>query len=98
MLLHASREQFDVSCRVAHGHRAEDVQHVVTVQDMRIELPSASWTDTVLRPEDDAHTLTVALQSASDWAPLELLAQADRELAVRTEVVRAEPIQLTLTL
>lgn len=98
MLLHASREEFDVSCRVAHAECAEDVQHVVTVAGMRIELPSASWTDTVLRPEDDAHTLTVALQSASDWAPLDLLTQADRDLAVRTEVARVETVQLTLTL
>ena len=43
--------------------------------DMRIELPSASWADTVHRADDDAHTLTVASQSASDWAPLDLLPQ-----------------------
>lgn len=97
MLLHASREQFDVSCRVARSHRPEDVQHVVTVQAMRIELPSASWTDTVLRAEDDAHTLTVAMQSASDWAPLDLLGHVDPATSVRTAVARTEPQQLTLT-
>jgi hypothetical protein len=64
---------------------------------MRIELPSASWSDTAPRAEDDAHTLTVALQSASDWAPLELLPAVDAALAMRTEVARSEPLQLTLT-
>ena len=62
---------------------------------MRIELPSASWADTVLRAEDDAHTLTVAGQSASDWAPLELLPEPDG--AVHTAVTRAEAVALTLT-
>lgn len=62
---------------------------------MRIELPSASWADTVQRAEDDAHTLTVAGQSASDWAPLELPREDDT--AVRMEVERAEPVVLTLT-
>lgn len=98
MLLQPSREVFDVSRRVAREQRAGNVQHVVTVQAMRIELPSASWADTAPRPEDDAHTLTVALQTPSDWAPLELLAQADPELALHTEVARIQPLQLTLTL
>jgi hypothetical protein len=64
---------------------------------MRIELPSASWAETALRAEDDAHTLTVALQSPSDWAPLEWLPHAEASLAVHTEVAHTLPVQLTLT-
>ena len=66
--------------------------------DMRIELPSASWADTVHRADDDAHTLTVASQSASDWAPLDLLPQADAALGVHVEVAATPPLVLTLTL
>ena len=65
---------------------------------MRIELPSNSWADTVHRPDDDAHTLTVAAQSASDWAPLQLLPDAQTSLSTRTEVQRAQPLVLTITL
>lgn len=65
---------------------------------MRIELPSNSWADTVHRPDDDAHTLTVAAQSASDWAPLQLLPDPQTSLSTRTEVRRAEPLVLTITL
>ena len=66
--------------------------------DMRIELPSASWADTVHRADDDAHTLTVASQSASDWAPLDLLPQAATALGVRVEVAATLPVVLTLTM
>ena len=64
---------------------------------MRIELPSASWADAVPRPEDDAHTLTVAGQTSSDWAPLQLLPLADSAAGVRTEVGRPAPVVLTIT-
>ncbi|HEX2547965.1 MAG TPA: hypothetical protein VHL79_23980 [Ramlibacter sp.] len=62
---------------------------------MRIELPSASWADTLLRAEDDAHTLTVAAQPASDWFGGWM---ADAPLTVRTEVERGDPQEITLTL
>ena len=65
---------------------------------MRIELPSNSWADTVHRPDDDAHTLTVAAQSASDWAPLQLLPDPQLAPSTRTEVRRAQPLVLTITL
>ncbi|MBC5785123.1 hypothetical protein H8N03_19405 [Ramlibacter sp. USB13] len=64
---------------------------------MRIELPSASWADTALRAEDDAHTLTVAGHTSSDWAPLQFLPEPDALLAVRTEVAAPAPVVLTLT-
>lgn len=62
---------------------------------MRIELPSNTWADTLLRAEDDAHTLTIAAAPANDWhagfwgeqpAPL-----------LRTEVAASEPVTVTLT-
>ena len=65
---------------------------------MRIELPSTSWADTAHRPDDDAHTLTVAAQSASDGAPLQLLPDAQTALSARTEVERGEPLVVTITL
>jgi len=65
---------------------------------MRIELPNASWADTVLRPDDDAHTLTVAAQSASDWAPLQLLPEPQSGPATRTQVEAVLPLVLTITL
>ena len=71
---------------------------MVTVRCMRIELPSNSWADTVHRPEDDAHTMTVAGQSASDWAPLQLLPDAQSALSARTQVEGGEPLVLTITL
>ena len=64
---------------------------------MRIELPSASWADAVHRAEDDAHTLTVAGLTSSDWAPLQLLPEGQVALAVRTEVEAPPPVALTLT-
>lgn len=67
-------------------------------QSMRIELPSTPWA-AVHRPEDDAHTLTVAAQTASDWAPLQLLPEAQcADPCDRTEVRGAEPVVLTITL
>ena len=63
---------------------------------MRIELPSASWADTVLRAEDDAHTLTVAAQSPlADWSAG--IPFGEQALSVRTEVAAGEPVELTLT-
>ena len=64
---------------------------------MRIELPNASWAQAAPRVEDDAHTLTVAGQSPSEWAPLELLPAEDRTLAVHTEVTSSDPLVLTIT-
>jgi hypothetical protein len=64
---------------------------------MRIELPSASWADAGPRPEDDAHTLTVAGQTSSDWAPLQLLPIADDTAGVHADVGRPAPVVLTIT-
>ena len=61
---------------------------------MRIELPSTSWADTQ-RAEEDAHTLTVAAQAATD-----LLAgawRADAGEPLRTQVDDAEPVIVTIT-
>ena len=64
---------------------------------MRIELPSASWADTVHRAEDDAHTMTVAAaQPALDWFAGAW--SADCGLTQRIEVSPGEPVVLTLTL
>jgi hypothetical protein len=63
---------------------------------MRIELPSASWADTVHRAEDDAHTMTVAAQPALDWFAGAW--SADSGLTQRVEVAAVEPQVLTLTL
>lgn len=60
-------------------------------------MPTASWANAAPRAEDDAHTLTVAGQSPSEWAPLELLAAADGSLAARTEVADFDPVVLTIT-
>lgn len=65
---------------------------------MRIELPSTSWADTAHRADDDAHTLTVAAQTASNWAPLQLLPDPPSAPSSRTEVQRAQPLVLTITL
>jgi hypothetical protein len=63
---------------------------------MRIELPTASWADTVHRADEDAHTLTVAAQPALDWFAGAW--SADYGVAQRAEVATAEPVTLTLTL
>jgi hypothetical protein len=63
---------------------------------MRIELPTASWTDPVHRAEDDAHTMTVAALPALDWFAGAW--SADCGLTQRFEVAAAEPQVLTLTL
>lgn len=62
---------------------------------MRIELPSASWADTVQRAEEDAHTLTVAGQTATDWPNAHW--RAEEGAALRTEVSDAEPVAVTIT-
>jgi hypothetical protein len=61
---------------------------------MRIELPPATWSDGALRAEDDAHTLTLATQPATDWA---LPAEADATLRLRVEVTMSIPPVVTLT-
>ena len=65
---------------------------------MRIELPTASWTDTVQRADEDAHTLTL---SALPALPAPTFVQgafgADPALTVRTEVSAFEPVVVTLT-
>lgn len=62
---------------------------------MRIELPSASWADTVQRAEEDAHTLTVAAQPATEWLGGSWRAEPQQSLS--TSVGDAEPVFLTLT-
>lgn len=62
---------------------------------MRIELPSASWADTVQRAEEDAHTLTVAAQPATEWLGGSWRAEPLQSLS--TSVGDAEPVFLTLT-
>lgn len=69
--------------------------HWLQCSPMRIELPPASWADTAPRTEDDAHTLTVAGQTAVDWAQWQW--PADPALAIRVEVPASEPETLTLT-
>jgi hypothetical protein len=63
---------------------------------MRIELPSASWADTVQRAEEDAHTLTVATQPATDWLAGTWRAE-EAVQALRTEIADAEPLTVTIT-
>jgi hypothetical protein len=62
---------------------------------MRIELPSASWADTVQRAEEDAHTLTVATQPTTEW--LGGSWRAEPQQALRTEVSDVEPVLVTIT-
>jgi hypothetical protein len=64
-------------------------------RSMRIELPSASWADTVQRAEDDAHTLTVASAPATEWAAWQWATEPARPL--RTQVSAALPVTVTLT-
>jgi hypothetical protein len=62
---------------------------------MRIELPTASWADTLHRADDDAHTMTVAAPTAMDWA--DALFAMDPTQALRTEIERVEALPLTIT-
>lgn len=71
------------------------MQRVVTVQGMRIELPSTTWADTLHRAEDDAHTLTVSAQPAHDWSAVPWTAEP--EPLLRADVAPGEPLVLTLT-
>jgi len=68
---------------------------------MRIELPAASWTDTVQRADEDAHTLTLSALPALPALPAPTFVQgafgADPTLTVRTEVSAFEPVVVTLT-
>ena len=97
MLLHTRCEVFDDSCRVAFPVERRRALRLVTVLSMRIELPNASWANAAPRAEEDAHTLTVAGHSPSEWAPLDLLPAADRPRAMRTEVSGDDPLVLTIT-
>lgn len=63
---------------------------------MRIELPSAAWTETLLRVEEDAHTLTVAGLAPID--PLAVAWTGEPAPALRVEVPAGEPVTTTLTL
>lgn len=71
------------------------MQPVVTVQSMRIELPPASWAEAAHRAEDDAHTMTVATQSAPDWVHWQW--PADPALSSRMQVATTEAVTLTIT-
>lgn len=62
---------------------------------MRIELPTASWADTLPRADDDAHTMTVAAPTARDWA--DALFTMDTLQTLRTEIARVEPVPVTIT-
>ena len=62
---------------------------------MRIELPIASWADTVQRADEDAHTLTMAALPAPTF--VQGAVGADPALTVRTEVSACEPVVVTLT-
>jgi hypothetical protein len=61
---------------------------------MRIELPPVTWADAAHRPEDDAHTLTMASQPTTEWALL--LGEAET-LPLRTEVSTVRLPIVTLT-
>lgn len=62
---------------------------------MRIELPTASWADTVQRADEDAHTLTMSALPAPAF--VQGAVGADPALTVRTEVSGSEPVVVTLT-
>ena len=62
---------------------------------MRIELPSASWTDALQRVDDDAHTLTLAPEAAKPWDTPLPAGQGGGSL--RADVGDSDPLTLTLT-
>jgi hypothetical protein len=62
---------------------------------MRIELPTASWADTVQRADEDAHTLTLSALPPPAFAQGAI--GADPALTVRTEVSASEPVVVTIT-
>ena len=62
---------------------------------MRIELPNPSWADTLHRPEDDAHTMTVAAPP-NDWVPSAWAVET--ALTAHAKVPDTEPQVMTLTL
>ena len=63
---------------------------------MRIELPSATWADTVNRAEDDAHTLTLAPTPLPGWVEGPLLPQPALTLSIK--VPDSDPVVLSITL
>ena len=63
---------------------------------MRIELPPASWAETAHRAEDDAHTMTVAVQPAPDWVRWQW--PAEPTATRRTAVAAIDPLTVTITL
>ena len=62
---------------------------------MRIELPLPSWADTMPRPDDDAHTLTVA-PAPVEWAPWQW--GSEPAATLRLQVEAAPAVTLTLSL
>lgn len=62
---------------------------------MRIELPTASWAETLLRAEEDAHTLTVADMLASD--PFTVARLGEAVATLHAEVPESEPVTVTIT-
>jgi hypothetical protein len=89
------RELFDDSCRVSATHGIAPAQPLVTVDDMRIELPLPSWAETMPRADDDAHTLTMA-PSPMEWTPWQW--GSDPAPTLRTQVDAMPVVPVTLTL
>jgi hypothetical protein len=89
------RELFDESCRVSATHGFAPTQPLVTVGDMRIELPLPSWAETMPRADDDAHTLTMA-PSPLEWTPWQW--GSDPTPTLRTQVDVLPVVAVTLTL
>lgn len=61
---------------------------------MRIELPSASWAETLLRGEDDAHTLTVDMLAGDPFVVARL---GEAAATLHVEVPQSEPVTVTIT-
>ncbi len=71
-------------------------QPLVTVRDMRIELPLPAWHESTQRADDDAHTLTVEAPRATEWVAWQW--PVDPSHTLRTEVRATPPVVLTITL
>lgn len=62
---------------------------------MRIELPSASWAETLQRAEDDAHTLTIeGVLAAGPFAAMRL---GEAAATLRIEVPEGDAAPMTIT-
>jgi hypothetical protein len=96
MLLHPRVNFSTFPAELVHSRPLQACNGWLQCGSMRIELPTTSWVDPAQRAEDDAHTLTVAAQPATDWFTGAWT--ADLALALRTEVAASEPLVLTLTL